>query len=812
VVESVQGVASGVTTRIGNAADFVTSGPNEPSVADPDFGDATIDTGNSSTVDVGSGGDGGSVNRSQFDGINATRTVNNSQINDDLAREITAGDSGIPNPNVRVEGIGIGERPNPASEAAQLDTQTRQQLRQQAASGTVFEPDELAVGEEMSTEAGRRQFNVRAPEIGVDVEQRDGGVSSDSFGRQTRSVPFDSDPISLNESEPADRRLDTVSAATGQNVTVDGGEQLGDSPALEGADQFTDSLARELGVVGATAGNTVGNLLDSSVVNTAAANPTLATGEVDTETPEVEPRSEPDTVFGSIGAGAVETPALAGSLPATGVEAAEAGVFAVNQPDEFADNAPDAAIDAGLGAAEGVASNPARTAGTVAVSGGLSSAAFRATQGTRLGSVTRTSLQPIEETAKAAARRNLIDTDTATTIPGIREGQPGVPPSSETIPELDTGTGGTGSLLDRSDIGDSNVGLDRGSTPSTPTARGRTQLREEIGESDPVDVGAGDVFNTGERSLVDDQAASQLGVFRSPEARTREINDERLTPNLRQQTITRRQRELADATEAGTFEGEPAPFSQRSLREQRQADADAVARRRDVDTETDTGSLADGVGSGQAAAIYGTFDTPLGTGENPESGIRDFQTPFGTGTDPSEGLSRAFSAAETSQLVGSPSVSAGSGLDSPLGTGRDPSSGATVGIDDASDTDTGSGIIPGEQPVFDTNVRDGSDLSTRPGVGSETAQEIETGLGVESEQQTDTDQRIDSEIETAAETPPRDRTVDRELSAGFALETEEVFAEEDNDEEESQSALAAADDLFDSGILSGSEALQRLGR
>ena len=45
VVDSVQGVASDVAAGIGNTVDFVTSGPDEPSVGDPEFSDpGTVDT------------------------------------------------------------------------------------------------------------------------------------------------------------------------------------------------------------------------------------------------------------------------------------------------------------------------------------------------------------------------------------------------------------------------------------------------------------------------------------------------------------------------------------------------------------------------------------------------------------------------------------------------------------------------------------------------------------------------------------------------------------------------------------------------
>lgn len=423
------------------------------------------------------------------------------------------------------------------------------------------------------------------------------------------------------------RRLDTVSNITNQNVTVETGERFGDQQVLDGADQFTDSLARTVGAVGTSAGNALGSGIDTVVGNQVAASPGLqstTTAGTDDDTAS--------TPAGQTTRGAVEGLALPAQLPAVGVEAAEAAGFAANRPGEAASRIDDAVARRALTGAEGVASDPFGASGQVATSVGLSGAAFRATRGTPAAGPTRTALQPVEEGAKAAARRGVIDPDTATTIPGVRAGQSGLPPvdSGDADPfRPDIGGDGAGSVLARNDDStDTPTGLDRGSTPSTPTSRGRNNNRREIGSTDTTEVDPTDVFDTGDRSLVDAQASGQLGAIRSPESRSvetpgRSINDERLSPNLRQQTITRRQRELDDATESGTFEGERSPFATESERARRQRDLDRIddaSRRFDrrqrnaLDAEPELTGVGGAVGVGAGAGALGDLDTFGDTG------------------------------------------------------------------------------------------------------------------------------------------------------------------------------------------------------
>ena len=260
------------------------------------------------------------------------------------------------------------------------------------------------------------------------------------------------------------------------------------------------------------------------------------------------------------------------------------------------------------------------------------------------------------------------------------------------------------------------------------------------------------------RTRVEDAESAQLGITR-PRSVEPEINDERLSPNLRQQTVTRRQRELDDATEGGTFEGEPQPFADRSLRDRRQADVDRIARQQ-TGRDADLGDLS----RVNDPSGIGAFGGVVGQEENTQAG-------FGSGS----GLGTLSAAND----IGG--VAVGSGAESGSDTGID--TGSDVGV--GSDTDTATDTTPL------TTVR--ADART----GSRTAPQSGGGESV-------TTSTADSEVET-----PRLGRGGRGVRppSGPPRRPDIEDGDDPDDDEEVGFGLAASDDLFDSGITSGREAL-----
>jgi len=147
------------------------------------------------------------------------------------------------------------------------------------------------------------------------------------------------------------------------------------------------------------------------------------------------------------------------------------------------------------------------------------------------------------------------------------------------------GTGGRGSLLD-ADAVDAAQGV---SEPGV--------VRRAIGDI-RRDNPTADI-----RTRVDTAERAQIGLIpRRGADDAVEFADERLSANLRQQTITQRQRELDEATEGGTFEGEPAAFGDDARRAQAEADADAIARQERLADDATSAEVSE-AGDGLSAAV-----------------------------------------------------------------------------------------------------------------------------------------------------------------------------------------------------------------
>jgi hypothetical protein len=339
----------------------------------------------------------------------------------------------------------------------------------------------------------------------------------------------------------------------------------------------------------------------------------------------------------------VESAAQLFNLPATAAGLKEAGEFlgygvsetAAGRGGEFVEQTEETAADIGEAAVGFARSNPGEAAGTLtgsvvasaAIMGGASAVSSRA------GLASRVAIQPGEEAlgyggraaTKALAGRRAADAlfpdsepllmseeaairagqravggarDAASRTRGVLEGEASLSPSprqSELIERFRPGsatdiTGETGAAGARSEpLGSApEGGLEALYTPDTASPnQGQT-------------VTAGLQSRLGSSEFVSDTR----GQLQAPQQRPRsdpitepEIGDDRVTPNLYQQSVTRQVRETYDALEGGTFEGARRPFA-----------------------ETETGR----------AATEPEIDTELAT--EPEVGRR-FETALGGATD-----------------------------------------------------------------------------------------------------------------------------------------------------------------------------------
>ena len=131
-----------------------------------------------------------------------------------------------------------------------------------------------------------------------------------------------------------------------------------------------------------------------------------------------------DATIRNYGQGIVSgTGALAAQAPQLVTEVPEFVAFAATNPGETADQLPEAVATRAVLAGQAAKENPAQMAGALTGSLALSAGLFRATQGTRAGSVARWSLQPGEEAVKLGISRGMLGQRAARVTPGVRMGQ-----------------------------------------------------------------------------------------------------------------------------------------------------------------------------------------------------------------------------------------------------------------------------------------------------------------------------------------------------------------------------------------------------
>jgi len=341
-----------------------------------------------------------------------------------------------------------------------------------------------------------------------------------------------------------------------------------------------------------------------------------------------------DSGVREFGAGIVQGAGnLVGSVPKLGVEATEAAVFVASDPVEAARSVDDAAAQQARGLARSARRNPARFAGNFVGSAAASGGAFSATQGTRLGTATRAAVQPGEELVKSGVRRGLLGDRSISLTPGVSRGQ--IDSGSSTranTPDFsnDLGSGGTGSLFDVDAV-------DRAQGVSGPSRV--AQARGRVRRSDAFDRIRD--FSSGE-----DRAQAQLAGRQQPRGQSRspEISDDRVTPNLYQQSVDNQLRRQRTVTEGGTFEGEGRPFGADSRRTQAEQDFQALQRRskrkqnqqpemtRTPSNDVFSGGVSQGLAAGAGGLLGLRGNQATGVGTDLLDGPDDDTTPD-VGTD-----------------------------------------------------------------------------------------------------------------------------------------------------------------------------------
>jgi len=330
----------------------------------------------------------------------------------------------------------------------------------------------------------------------------------------------------------------------------------------------------------------------------------------------------------SFGSGIVQgAGGLIGGVPSLAVEGTELGVFAAQNPGTTARRTPGAVADRAAALGQEARANPAEFGGTLVGSAALSGGLFRATKGTRAGGATRAAVQPGEELVKSGISRGLLGDRAATLTPGVSSnqidaGSDATP--SPTQPGNRLGSGGSGSLLDADAVDQA-----RGTSGPSRTARARGR----ISRSDTVDRVQNAIAG-------EDRAQAQLTGRQRSQARDPEISDDRVTPNLYQQSVNNQLRRQQDAAEGGTFEGEGSPFGDNRRRAQAEQDVERLQRRQDRNDTTDTQSQPDaansGLGAGGGVGVGLALNTDVGAGDridSPTTPTAEPDTPTDTRTD-----------------------------------------------------------------------------------------------------------------------------------------------------------------------------------
>jgi len=387
--------------------------------------------------------------------------------------------------------------------------------------------------------------------------------------------------------------------------------------------------------------------------------------------------------------------------------------------------------------------------------------------------------------------------------------------ATRTGSQIDTGglgSRGSGSLFDSDAVTQANRQSRGGSTTTTSAESGTQPLGGSGGSTGPtasldriaegVESGRIGQSRAAVRDLNDrvedmdffgdNRASAQLGRQRSREPRqsqTPEINDDRVTPNLYQQSVDDQLRRQRRATEDSTFDGGGSPFSDSTLRRQREADAEAIARRDRLGRSTDTDAV------GESPTGFGGlegFGGGLGalSSVNDPSGIGDFSSPFGGDEDTGLGGGLGGSDLGIGSLSG---ASDESGIAGDTGGTGTTSSGTTGTL---TSTGTTSDTVPAQ--LF--TLRESAMTGSKP---AQSALSAPAATSSTFDEPTSAGEGFGRPVTgtggfgggTTGFTPPRE----------FDLEG----GEKDDDAE--RVVFGTDDEVFDSGLLSGAEAAENLG-
>jgi len=383
--------------------------------------------------------------------------------------------------------------------------------------------------------------------------------------------------------------------------------------------------------------------------------------------------------------------------------------------------------------------------------------------------------------------------------------------ATRTGSQIDTGglgSRGSGSLFDSDAVTQANRQSRGGSTTTTSAESGTQPLGGSGGSTAPtasldriaegVESGRIGQSRAAVRDLNDrvedidffgdNRASAQLGRQRSREPRqsqTPEINDDRVTPNLYQQSVDDQLRRQRRATEDSTFDGGGSPFSDNTLRRQREADAEAIARRDRLGRSTDTDAVGDSPTGFGGLEGFGSGLGVLSSVNDP-SGIGDFSSPFGSDEDTGLGGGLGGGLGLGSRSGAEPE----SGIAGDTGTTSSGTTGTTTSTGTTSDT------MPAQ--VF--TLRETALTGTRPGQSAVS-------------QQTTTSSTFGQ--------PTRSGTFGQPTTGGGGrgppttgrppTRTDFGLDDDEDDDEELLFGLEAYGRNFDSGILSGEEALTNVG-
>lgn len=380
--------------------------------------------------------------------------------------------------------------------------------------------------------------------------------------------------------------------------------------------------------------------------------------------------------------------ALGAQVPQLATEIPEFVGFAMTNPGTTANRLPGAIASRTAVAAESALDNPAQFGGSLVGSAALAGGLFSATRGTRVGSVSRWSLQPGEELVKAGVRRGVLGERAARLTPGVRRGQSGIETETDTDAEPadaftsgsePLGSGGSGSILDAETV-DEAMGAEGPSRRSRLTGGrinrgGARQVRSTASEAErsparESEPTTGDVSlplfervqqehgaaGLVERLRVEEFMGDNRGQAQIPRGRSetesetgREISDDRVTANLYQQAVGGQLRRSREVTEGGSYEGAPGPFRGETERDRRERDFERRlrrAQRRQVtfETEMESETEAEMESETSESGLDSVFAGATGAlaGISAETGRISTEISAATGTEPATEVESAL--------------------------------------------------------------------------------------------------------------------------------------------------------------------------